>query len=1357
MNVVKIKTWLAALALLALVGCGGGSSGDAGTPLLSDPGPGTGGGTGTTKSPTVAVGISSSTITVATPATVTVTVRDANGNPIPGVVVSFAIARADIGQLSADSALTNAQGMGFVGLSAAGVGVTGADTVTVTANLGTTTLSGAIGYSVSGATATLQAVIDSTTLRVSTGPVRFAAVVRDDVGNPLSGQVVSFASATGVVKVANPSALTDGTGVAATTVTPADGSVGSADTLIASASVNGKSVQSSVNVQVVSETPSVALTVDRSQIGSTSPATVQATVRDAGNIPVSGAVVSFSSQFGLGTFSASTAATANVSGVATVALSPKSAGSSGADVIVATVTVNGVTKTAQKVVEFVSTVSAASPQLSINISASTVTPASPATVAVRLINGSGQPVVGAVVTLTTSRGNLGVLSASTVLTGAQGTASVQLQSSASGTAGADEVVAVASIQGTSLQASVGFNVDSAAPVIRLETVPSVVPPLRHSAGSVPIAATVLNSTGQPVAGQVVRFAAVSSLVDLSAASAITLSDGKATVSVRAKNASITGVESIVATTVLAGRTLQATTNLQLLAESPSVALEVIPAAGSSEISSTAPATVRATVVNSSGTRVPGALVTFTSQSELGVFDVKTVATATQGASAGQATAKLSPATSATAGADVIVATVTVAGVQVSAQQVVQFTASSTAVKSPILTLGLSSTSISSASPATLSATLTDGSGLAVPGQVVTFSIARGLAVANVATALTNTSGVAVAVLSPANSSVAGADEVVATANVAGVSLSASRGFQIQATNVTIEDFTSAVASLSAYGQTTLTLKLLGASVGSPVNIAISSACASQGKATVSPASLTATATPVTIQYRDIGCGAIQTSDQLQAVIVGTDKAKSLPLGLTRPDVSSIAFIQALPEQIFLKGSGFTETSIVRFEVRDGAGNPLPNQSVELLLLTGAGGVTVQNNEGVSVPAGTVITRPTDASGRVEIRVNSGSQPTPVRIQASISATIKTVSSNLSIGVGLPSQLNFSMSQQFKNIEGMNIDGTPNTYSIIASDRSGNPVPTGTSINFVAEGGQVEAIKQTSLLGGIARASVGFVSAEPRPEDGRVTVTSYALGEESFIDQNGSNTYDLMEPFQDLGDIFKDRDFNGTFTLSVDETVPTNVANSAICIPASAATGATVVTSALLALDPSIPSRPATCDGVWSGAGKVYVRRAMETVLSTSAARPLWLDTSGLGLSCGRITLQVGSSPSNVGNFAPVQGDTFYFNGPSGSLAFRIADANTYRVGSPFRLNGAEGRLNPMPGGTIVSASTPTTGLKVTLAGGSPVPNTSEASVAVVGVTFEAASSGVVFLNVTSPSGLATTFAIAVSSAAKPVGAGNCSP
>jgi len=349
-----------------------------------------------------------------------------------------------------------------------------------------------------------------------------------------------------------------------------------------------------------------------------------------------------------------------------------------------------------------------------------------------------------------------------------------------------------------------------------------------------------------------------------------------------------------------------------------------------------------------------------------------------------------------------------------------------------------------------------------------------------------------------------------------------------------------------------------------------------------------------------------------------------------------------------------------------------------------------------------------------------------------------VSSNLSVAVGLPSQLNFSLSQGTKNIEGYNIDGTPNTYQIIAADRSGNPVPAGTSINFVTEGGQIEAIKQTALVAGIARTTANFVSSEPRPVDGRVSITTYALGEESFIDVNGNNVRDAGEPFQDLGNIFKDRIYDGLFDPLVDEFVPLAVNNSVVCA---------AVTNDLLALDPSIPSMPNTCDGVWSGAGQVYVRRATETVLSTSAARPLWASTRGLSATCvsSRLTMQVGPAPTQTVQFTAVAGDTWY-GGASDTLSFIVADANP---GSVPR--GLPPRLNPMAAGTTISASTPTTGLTVTLGGGSPVPSTTEASLGAVAYNFSdpLVTSGIIFVTFRSPSGTGTTVTVPVVRGAAP--------
>jgi hypothetical protein len=974
----------------------------------------------------------------------------------------------------------------------------------------------------------------------------------------------------------------------------------------------------------------------------------------------------------------------------------------------------------------------------VSLSSAVLTAASPATVTVTLRDNKGNPVAGKVVDLKTPRGGLATLSVASVVTDAAGTGTATLVAAAGGLSGADEVLAVANLGTTTVQGSVGFSVTGSVPTIGLTISSST---LRASTGAVTLRAVLKDAAGKLLSNQAVGFSTTAGLVTLSAPSAVTDGFGTASISVTAASGSAAGADILVATAALSGTAVQSSLSVQVIADTLSMSIS----ASSSNVSATAPATLSILVKDASGANAPvGTVVKVASSFGLTAFDATTASTDINGV----ARVIVTPKTNTSNGADQIVATVTVGSVDITAKTVVQVTSVGSSSAPPVLQSSLSSTSISSASPATVTATLTDGKGAPVAGQVVTFTVVRGLAKTNVGTALTDASGNAVVILSPASSTAAGADEVTASASLSGTTLQSTKGFQVQATNVTLSSFVAVPTSLGAYGQATLTVGITGASVGSPVNVSVSSSCVSQGKATLSPSTFTATSATVDLQFKDNGCGAIQANDKLQASIVGAASNVTLDLPISVPSASSVAFVSAAPEVIYIKASGFTETSTLTFEVRDGAGNTLPNRSVILSLLTLSGGVTMEG--GIAD-----ITQISDSAGRVTVRVSSGTVPTPIRVSAKLkdTPTIATVSSNLSVAVGLPSQLNFSLSQTAKNIEGFNIDGTPNSYSIIASDRSGNPVPAGTSINFVTEGGQVEPIKQIQLIGGLARATAGFVSADPRPADGRVTVTAFSLGEESFIDQNGNNRYDAGEPFQDLGNVFKDRIFDGAYDPGVDEFLPTNISNSSACAAASAASGATLATSALLALNASIPSVPGTCDSTWSGAGKVYVRRAAETVLSTSAARPLWSSKSGLDASCTALTLQTGPQPTTSAVFTPVQGgETWYGNGSASlTLPFIVADANKFPVPGP---SGTVGRLNPMAAGTTISASTPTTGLKVVLGGGSPVPSTTEATSGAVGVTFDTVSAGVVFVTFTSPSGLGTTYAINVQQT-KPVGTSTC--
>lgn len=1016
--------------------------------------------------------------------------------------------------------------------------------------------------------------------------------------------------------------------------------------------------------------------------------------------------------------------------------------------ITVTAASGSITKTAQVTVVTPSpTGTTTGPALTVGLSTTQLTPAVGSTVTVQLKSATGVALSDVVVNLATGRGNLADLSVATVRTDANGQATAQLKAGTAGITGADYVTAFATIGSTTVSAQQAFNVTGALPTLTVN--PSSVT-LRLSQPLPQVSATVRDAAGNPVANQVVEFSGSSFIdVDPSPRQAITDSNGIARSTINlASNQFGTAASSgkVDIRTFYADQWAISGVFVQIVGESPTAAMTLT---NSTINQQNAASTVSVLVKDVAGNPAAGQVVQFRSQFGLVKFDSSTALSDASGIARVTVTAAGAGAN----GADVIEAKVTLNNLTATDSKPVQVV-SAAAPGTPVLLIGLSSTSVSAAVPGTVTATLTDSRGQPVSGQVVTFTVVRGLGKTNVGTALSDANGKAVALLSPATSASAGADEVTASVSYAGASLSATQGFQVQATNATIVSFTGP-ASLSAYAQDTLTLTLTGAAVDSPVKLSVSSSCAAAGKATVSPATISATSNTVSLQYRDNGCGAVQPSDLLQVVIDGTSTAKQLTLPIAAPAAVSLAFISSNPEQIFLKGSGFTESSIVTFEVRDAAGNPLPNKSVELRLQTGAGGVTMEGRPVESVnPLSTApFTQTSNAQGRVSVRVNSGTQPTPVRVHACLapcaaSGAIATVSSNLSVGIGLPSQLNFSLSQQTINIEGYDIDNVPNTYTIIAADRSGNPVPVGTTINFVAEGAQIESSKQITQTNGISQATVNFVSAQPKPVDGRVTVVAFALGEESFIDKNGNNVYDAGEEFQDLGNLFKDRNYDGTFDSLLDEYLGLNLpgnTNSACVAP---------TTVAIFGLNAYTPSVPGTCDGKWTGSGQVYVRRAVETVLSTSVARPLWPSPLSSRVTAANSTLpmQTGPLPAQKTDYYVAGGDSICSVSASGSFTLIAADANPGLLKSgltaPVDTSNSSNyivlpRLNPMPAGTTISASTLTSGFSTSIGAGSPVPNQAQASNVTVNYNFDTAASGDITLVFTSPKGTGTAFSFTV--------------
>jgi hypothetical protein len=846
-----------------------------------------------------------------------------------------------------------------------------------------------------------------------------------------------------------------------------------------------------------------------------------------------------------------------------------------------------------------------------------------------------------------------------------------------------------------------------------------------------VKAVVLNSSGAAQAGQVVSFSTQGGLGAFNVATALTDSTGTATVTLTPASATANGADLVVASVTLSGTVVTGTIGFQVKATaatpvgSPALALTL----SSTSVTAANPATVTATVTDSAGNPLSGQVVQFSSVGPLGTFSPSSALTGASGA----ATVSLSPATSTTNGAALAVAQATVSGTTLTASSGFSVVSSGApSAGTPSIALTLSSSVVTTSAPATAVALVLDGTGAPVAGQVVKFSTVDGLGTFSVSSALTDATGKASVVLS-AVSGKSGADQVLAATTVNGTSLQASQGFQLTVSSATIASFTSDIATLGPYGQANLTVKVTGASAATPVSLSLTSACVALGKATLTPSTATTTTGTATFTYRDVGCGANDASDPLQVSIVGTTVTQTLSLGLTSPTVSSIVFKSATPAVIYLKGSGLTQTSSLIFQVVDTAGNGLPNQSVTLQLLAAPGGLTL---DGGTVP----VTKTSDSLGDVSVLINSGTVPTPVTVQATLAGGISTVSNGLSVAVGLPSELNFSLSQGTRNIEGYDVDGTPNTYNIIAADRLGNPVPTGTSVNFISEAGTVEPIKQTALSAGLARATANFLSAGSRPVDGRVTVLAYALGEESFLDTNGNNIFDpgIDTQFQDLGSVFLSRKFLNTYFPATDQLIPLSipgVANNVACA---------AITTPLLALDASIPTvGGSTCDGVW---GSAYVRRAVQTVLSTSSARPIWQSApatlySNTSASCPTVqdnTTQPGTPMNPIVGYLEGSGTavrqafytvggntTVYVSGGTGLLSMLMADANPVRI-------------NPVAAGTTITA-TGTTGLTIAVNGGSPVPSVSEPSSATISYTFSVGTtSGTITINITSPSGLVTT-------------------
>jgi hypothetical protein len=391
-----------------------------------------------------------------------------------------------------------------------------------------------------------------------------------------------------------------------------------------------------------------------------------------------------------------------------------------------------------------------------------------------------------------------------------------------------------------------------------------------------------------------------------------------------------------------------------------------------------------------------------------------------------------------------------------------------------------------------------------------------------------------------------------------VSLGSGSGASFQSGVIAIS-----TASLSAGGSTSLQVSLVdqtGAPYTSASTITFSSPCQSTGLATIvaTPASGTTPASPsvttstgsATATYSATGCSG---SDVITASSTanGQNLTATGTVTVAQAAIGSIAFISATPASITLKGVGSvggSATSTVVFEVLDTSGGPRAGATVTFALNSSVGGITI-------APASAV----TDANGQVQTIVSAGTVATTVRVTASTAAngsTISTESNALTVSTGIPTSANISLAVKCWNVEAFDQDGVTVPVTVSMTDRFSNPVPDGTTANFQTTLGGIQASCQTgATTPGSGQCSVNWVSKAPYVVNGNPATTAgtahtntaanwcspttnpycngttngrspiivTAIGEESFIDANGTGYFNPADtvPF-DPSD--KDNDF-----------------------------------------------------------------------------------------------------------------------------------------------------------------------------------------------------------------------------------------
>ncbi|WOH37842.1 Ig-like domain-containing protein [Thalassotalea fonticola] len=1056
-----------------------------------------------------------------TPSVLTATVTNA-GDPVVGEVVNFSSTLGSLSPVSG-TALTNASGQAVITLSAgtnAGAGV-----ASVTLENGATDK---VGFETAGDASLISG--NSVTLSISAtqvdeaNPVTISALVSDENG-PVVGEVISFSTSLGVFSPVSGTALTDGTGLATIVLTA--GSIEGAGVVTATLASGELDTIGFTTLGDASEIAgkSVSVAISNASIDANTPATLTATVTDAGN-PVAGEVVNFSATLGLLSPASGTALT-DVNGLATITLNAGNV--AGAGVASATLDSGATDQVGFETAGDANLISGNI--VSLSISNTHVDEANPVTISAMVSDEDG-PVVGQVIRFSSSLGVFAPVSG-TALTDGTGLATIVLTAGSIEGAGVVTATLASGELGT-----IGFTTLGDASEIAGKSVSVVISNASIDANAPATLTATVTDAGNPVAGEVVNFSATLGLLSPASGTALTDVNGLATITLNAGNVAGAGVASA---TLDSGATDKV--GFETAGDESSTVNTLTLTIDNTSIDKNTPATLTATLLNGSDP-VAGDVVTFTTS--LGLFapasgtaltDVNGVATITLTAGdvegAGLVTARSSNGQVDTVG-------FSTAGDQVSVISVdVILVEPGTSNEISVInatTPGQLIATVTGINKQVIVTFTTDIGEIPIPTAIT--DIGNNQAVVDIYAGNDLGAGTVTATLKDGETG-----EALLVVGANNLRMGSGMPFTENVAELTL-------AQVSAGGTSVVTVDIVDENDNPytlPVEVSFSSNCALLGDSTLS-SPITTSNGSASSTYLAQGCVG-DDPITVSANAGGVNLTASTTINILGADAGSIEFISASPENISLKGVGGEESSVVKFRVLDTTGNPVNNTVVDFSLNTEVGGI---NLDPVSATS--------DNEGIVQTIVNSGTVATSVRVTASINGSLPLISSQSSllvVSTGIPDQDSFSLYAEYLNPEGWDVFGTQVSVTASLADAFNNPVPNGTAISFTTEGGTIEP----SCITTDGVCSVTWTSTNPKPEGnelggpnvpevintmgqkfgGRATILATAIGEESFPDSNGNGRFDAAEmaafagndvsgnPY-DLPEAFVDHNEDGAFNL-----------------------------------------------------------------------------------------------------------------------------------------------------------------------------------------------------------------------------------